>query len=469
MIADLKPYWDYQDSGSEWLGRVPSHWKVQKLRTLIRRSNERNQPDLPLLSVARERGVFVRSLIDASENHNVIPEDLTNYKVARAGSLVINKMKAWQGSMGIAPVDGIVSPAYYVYDFAIADRAYGQAMLRSRPYVAHFAQASDGVRIGQWDLTVTGMRAIPILVPPHEEQAAIVRFLDWANGRLERTIRAKRKVIALLNEQKQAIINRAVTRGLNPSVPLKSSGIPWLGDIPRHWEVRRAKQLCAAIIDCKNRTPDVVDGGAYVVVRTTNVRNARFSPVGSYLTDRRNYEIWTQRGAPKVGDVFFTREAPVGEACLVPNQSNLCMGQRMMYFRPNPAVLDSQFLLHNIYGPVVRKYIEIEANGSTVGHLRLGQVSALPLLWCPIEEQRQIVNHVHRETAPLDSAIARFESEIDLLREYRTRLVADVVTGKLDVREAAARLPDEASSDDTEVDTDPIDDPEIADEEELTS
>ena len=165
MIANLQPYPEYKESGSPWLAAVPSHWEVRNLRTLIRSRNERKRADLPLLSVAREKGVFVRSLTDADENHNVIPEDLTNYKVARAGNLVINKMKAWQGSMGIAPCDGIVSPAYFVFDFGLANRAFGQALLRSKPYIAHFGQASDGVRVGQWDLTIAGMRQIPVLLP----------------------------------------------------------------------------------------------------------------------------------------------------------------------------------------------------------------------------------------------------------------------------------------------------------------
>lgn len=113
MTEGLKPYAEYRESGSKWLGAVPVEWEVRNLRTLISKRSERDRADLPLLSVARERGVFVRSLTDAEENHNVIPEDLSNYKVARAGNLVINKMKAWQGSMGIAPCDGIVSPAYF--------------------------------------------------------------------------------------------------------------------------------------------------------------------------------------------------------------------------------------------------------------------------------------------------------------------------------------------------------------------
>jgi len=212
-----------------------------------------------------------------------------------------------------------------------------------------------------------------------------------------------------------------------------------------HWDVRRAKQLGSRIIDCKNRTADAVPSSEFTVVRTTNIRHGRFNIVGSYQTDRRSFEIWTERGAPRVGDVFFTREAPVGEACLVPEIKNLCMGQRMMYFRPDPAVLDSEFLLHSIYGPVVRTYIEHVANGSTVGHLRLGQVSALPLLWCPLEEQQAIVRHIAKESEPLTTAIARTEREIALMQEYRTRLTADLVTGKLDVREAAAKLPEGAS------------------------
>jgi type I restriction enzyme S subunit len=196
--------------------------------------------------VAREKGVFVRSLTDPSENHNVIPEDLSNYKVARGGDLVINKMKAWQGSMGIAPCDGIVSPAYYVFEFGIENAGFGQKLLRSKPYVAHFGQASDGVRVGQWDLSIPGMRLIPVLVPPPAEQSAIVRFLDHWNGRLEKASRSKRRVIALLQEQKQAIIHRAVTRGLDPNVKLKDSGILWLGEIPAHWDLRNLRQLLTA-------------------------------------------------------------------------------------------------------------------------------------------------------------------------------------------------------------------------------
>jgi type I restriction enzyme S subunit len=361
-------------------------------------------------------------------------------------------MDAFAGAVGVSDSDGKGTPVYSVCQpRSDANPKYYAHTIREMARAQWILALAKGIRERSTDFRYETFANQRVPLPPPDEQAAIVRFLDHANRKIDGFIRAKRKLIALLNEQKQAIIHRAVTRGLDPNAKLKPSGIPWLGDIPEHWELMRAKQVCSRIIDCKNRTPDLVPGGEFTVVRTTNIRHGKFNLTGSYPTSRRFYEIWTERGAPKVGDVFFTREAPVGEACLVPDLKNLCMGQRMMYFRPNPDVLDSEFMLHSIYGPIVRNYIEHAANGSTVGHLRLGQVNALPLLWCPLDEQKVIVRHIKKESEPLTTAIARTEREIALMQEYRTRLTADIVTGKLDVREAAAKLPKEETAPDIEV------------------
>jgi type I restriction enzyme S subunit len=469
MIADLKPYAEYKESGLPWLGRVPGHWEVRLARQVGRlvkgvggtkedavadgvpcvRYGELYTTYRGFIRAAKTCVSPARSAAYTPIHYGDVLFAASGEKMEEIGKSAVNLMTVpavCGGDVIVLRPSGVVHAPFLGYACDTHHAAHQKATMGRGTTIKHIYPDE--------------LRSLALPLPPPEEQAAIVRFLDWANGRLERAIRAKRKVIALLNEQKQAIIHRAVTRGLDPSVPLKPSGIPWLGDIPAHWEVRRAKQVCNAIVDCKNRTPEPVDGGGYVVVRTTNIRQGHFNPKGSYTTNRRNYEVWTQRGAPRFGDVFFTREAPVGEACLVPEHENLCMGQRMMYFRPDTAALDAEFLLHSIYGPVVRRYIEVEANGSTVGHLRLGQVSALPLLWCPIEEQKRIMAYVGRESGPLNHAISRLEREIDLLREYRTRLVADVVTGKLDVREAAARLPEEEALLDTPdtSDTDPDDD-----------
>ncbi len=443
MIEGLKPYAEYKDSGERWLGQLPASWDLRRAKFLFREVDERSRTGKEeLLSVSHKTGVTPRSQKNVTM---FMAESNVGHKICRPQDLVINTLWAWMAALGVSKHTGIVSPAYGVYrpinTEAFLPR-FADQLLRTPFYADEYQRRSTGVNSSRLRLYPEAFFRIPVVLPPPDEQAAIVRFLDHANRKIDGFIRAKRKLIGLLNEQKQAIIHRAVTRGLDPDVPLKPSGIPWLGDIPAHWEVRRAKQVCSRIIDCKNRTPDLIPGGGFTVVRTTNIRHGKFNIAGSYPTNRKFYEIWTERGAPRVGDVFFTREAPVGEACMVPDLPNICMGQRMMYFRPNPTVLDSEFFLYSIYGPVVRTYIEHFVNGSTVGHLRLGQVNALPLVWCPLEEQQAIVLHINKESAPLNTAITRTEREIALMQEYRTRLTADIVTGKLDVREAAANLPD---------------------------
>jgi type I restriction enzyme S subunit len=406
----------------------------------------------------------VRSLTDADENHNVIPEDLSNYKVALAGNLVINKMKAWQGSMGIAPCDGIVSPAYFVFEFRIANHAFGQRLLRSKPYVAHFGQASDGVRVGQWDLSVPGMRQIPVLVPPPDEQAAIVRFLDWANGRLDRAIRAKRKVIALLNEQKQAIIHRAVTRGLDPSVPLKSSGITWLGEIPQHWEVRKLRHLSRQIIDGTHFTPDYRDEGV-AFIRVTDIHKPTINQSKLRRISKDEHMQLNKRCNPEKGDLLLSKNGTIGVTKVVDWDFPCSIFVSLCLIKPIKAIVNSHFISFAFAGGLLAQQIADTTKTTSVTNLHLDKIRTLVLPLPPLHEQSEILVKSLEEIAPIDIAISRFEREVELLREYRTRLVADIVTGKLDVREAASRLPDEAPLETAADDIELTEEMETADEE----
>ena len=440
MIEDLRPFGHYQSMASRWSPRVPSHWELRKMRTLITPRNERNRSDLPLLSVAREKGVFVRSIDD--DNHNVIPHDLTNYKVARAGSLVINKMKAWQGSMGIAPCDGIVSPAYFVYDLAISNGAFGQALLRSRPYVAHFGQASDGVRIGQWDLSIARMREIPLAIPPADEQSAIVRFLGHANYRIECYIRQKRKLITLLNEQRQALIHRAVTRGLHPNVTLKDSEVWSLGDVPTHWDVRPFVRCTTERADYRGATPEKVDSGAFLVT-AKNIRKGwiDYETSQEYVRHSEYLKIM-RRGLPKLGDVLLTTEAPLGNVALV-DREDIALAQRIIRFRLNPDILLPRFAVFCLNSAYFQNQLAERATGSTAKGIKASKLPQLIVALPPTDEQREIIAVIDRNVSPINETLTRAEREIALMREYRARLVADVVTGQLDVREAARCLPTE--------------------------
>ncbi|QFP77462.1 restriction endonuclease subunit S [Deinococcus sp. AJ005] len=442
MIHALTPYPAMKDSGVPWLGQVPEHWDVTPALAVYKPREIKNKGMIEKTVLSLSYG---RIVIKPEEKlRGLVPESFETYQIVEPGNIIVRTTDLQNDKnslrIGHAKDRGIITSAYMCLE--TTDRVlneFGYQYLNAYDLLKIIYGYGSGLR---QNLDFKDIRRMPVLVPSHDEQNAIVRYLDHADRRIRRTIAAKQKLIKLLQEQKQVIIHQAVTRGLDPDVKLKPSGVEWLGDVPKGWEVKRLKSVCLDIIDCKNRTPEQVDDGEFTVVRTTNIRNGQFKREGSFQTNLNNFTIWTQRGAPQEGDVFFTREAPVGEACLVPAGGGLCMGQRMMYFRPDPTQLNSKFLLHSIYGPMVQRYMDLELNGSTVGHLRLGQITAIPLLICPVSEQEAIVKHIDHKSEELDKVISRAQSEISLLREYRTRLIADVVTGKLDVRDAAALLPE---------------------------
>lgn len=207
----LKADVQMKPSGINWLGDIPAHWKMIKLRQILHPVSEKNHPELPLLSVVREQGVIIRDVDDLEANHNFIPDDLRGYKVVRKGQFAMNKMKAWQGSYGISDYTGIVSPAYFVFDVDFGNLEYFHYAIRSKVYVNFFAQASDGIRVGQWDLSIPKMKEIPFIVPPEDEQEAIIKYIPQISAYFDNEIERLQRKIELLLEQKNKLISEIVT------------------------------------------------------------------------------------------------------------------------------------------------------------------------------------------------------------------------------------------------------------------
>ena len=467
MIAGLKPYTEYRDSGLPWLGQVPAHWEVRRIKSVLREVDRRSAAGRePLLSLRMQAG-----LVDhhASGGRPIPPSALVGYKRVLPGEIVMNRMRASAGLFAAATTDGLVSPDYAIFrSVGSANVAYLVELFRTPALRAIFRLESTGLGTGESGflrLYSDQFGRLTIPMPPTAEQTAIVRFLDWANGRLERAIRAKRKVIALLTEQKQAIVRQAITHGLDPTVALKPSGFPWIGPIPKHWEVLALKRVLKRLIDCEHKTAPLVDESPYRVIRTTAVRKGALQSRGTYCTSAAAFHAWTRRGQPEAGDVIFTREAPAGEACIVPEGVSVCLGQRTVLMKPNKQRLNSQLLVYLIYAGPPRVSITLATQGSTVGHFNMSDIGALMILLPPRSEQDDIVSAIEERTSGLDQTISRLEREIELIREYRARFVADVVTGKLNVRDAAARLPEDVTASRDVEPTDESEDPELIDEE----
>ncbi len=441
MIADSKPYPAMKDSGVECLGEVPEHWEVAKLRSILRSTTSRNRPDLPLLSVVREKGVIVRDVSDLGANHNFIPDDLSNYKVVREGQFAMNKMKAWQGSYGVSQHEGIVSPAYFVFNLNGVSGDFFNRAIRSKVYVPSFARASDGVRIGQWDLAQDRMREIGFFIPPVAEQAAIVRYLDYVDRRVQRLVRAKRKLIALLTEQKQAIIHRAVTRGLDPDVPLKDSGVEWLGQVPEHWEVRPLKFMVPQVtVGIVIQPARLYVASGIPCLRSLNISSGVVSSEQLvYISSESNAAH--RKSQIFSGDIVVVRTGQAGVAAIVTPDFDGANCIDLLIIRSSDRLI-SEYLLTYLNSWSARTEVQYRSVGAIQAHYNTGTLANLTVPTPPVEEQREILSSLAMELDPLDEGISRAEREIELLDEYRTRLVSDVVTGKLDVRDAAAALPE---------------------------
>jgi type I restriction enzyme S subunit len=455
MISELKPYAEYKDSGLPWLGRVPGHWTMSRIKAVLRETDSRSVDGSgTLLSLTRVRGLIPhKDMTDRMHS----AKTLVGYKRYTAGQLVMNRMQAWSGMFGAGDIDGLVSPDYAVFD-VLGGHAIKLVLqrLKTPDLVGQFALESKGIGSGFNRLYTDRFGPIPITLPPPDEQAVIVRFLDWANGRLEQAIRAKRKVIALLNEQKQAIIHRAVTRGLDPSVPLKPSGIPWLGDIPQHWGLSpnrahlRIRKVLVGERHSQFRLLSLTKRG--VIVRDLSEMRGKFSAdMGTSQEVRSGDLVFCLFDVPETPRTvgLSQHDGMITGAYTVIECSDLEMAKFLELFY---IAMDDRKLLSPIYSGL----------RNTIPKDRfLGAKTPIP----PANERAALLAAVQNETASLNQTISRLEREIDLLREYRTRLVADVVTGKLDVREAAARLPDEAPLDTVEDDAGLSDETEAADEE----
>jgi len=453
MIGNIKPYPTMKESGVPWLGKVPEHWGLRRTKTLLRERVQKGFPDEPLLAATQTKGVVRK---EQYENRTVLAlKDLHLLKLVRFGDFVIS-LRSFQGGIEYAREQGIISPAYTVlYPAQPELHGFLAWLFKSKPYIENLSLYVTGIRQGQ-NIDYEKLSRSELPLPPLPEQTAIVRFLDHADRRIRRYNRTKQKLIELLEEQKQVIIHRAVTRGLDPNVHLKPSGLEWLGDVPEHWEVARLKTRLLRN-DAGAWGSDFSESGTVVLRSTEQTVDGGWrieSPARRLLSqeDRDATLLLT-------GDLVVTKSsgsaAHIGKTSLVTSEiERMCCGFSNFMQRLRPAASAyPQFLWFFLNNKAGRDQLVFYSSTTTgLGNLSGTILGNLWVAFPPIDEQEHLCMGVAMGTQRLQTAIARAQDEISLLHEYRTRLIADVVTGKFDVREAAARLPDEAEEPHDEAD-----------------
>lgn len=415
-----------------WIGVIPAGWQVVKLRQILSPFSERNHSDMPLLSVVREKGVIVRNVADTEENHNYVPEDLSGYKLVKKGQFAMNKMKAWQGSYGVSKFDGIVSPAYFVFNINLSiNKDFFDWAIRSKTYVSFFRRASDGIRVGQWDLSMQRMKEIPFLVPPRDEQDQIVRFLDWKVSEISKLINIRKRQITELEELKRSKIGNIVM-GQTLDVPQKETGVSWVKSIPAHWEERSLIQVAeeqqikntgmvednllslsyGKIINKDINTTDGLLPASFEGYQIINNGN-----IVLRLTDLQNDHRSLRTGLATQRGIITS-----AYTCLKARDNIL-----PEYLQLQLHVADLCKVFYGMGGGVRQ----------SIGYKDIRRlIVAIP----PLDEQKNILNEINGIEVPINDVIAKYQNIILCLEELKTKLISDVVTGKIDVRDVV--IPD---------------------------
>jgi type I restriction enzyme S subunit len=431
-----------KDSGVPWLGEVPKAWNVLRGRQLFEiKKRIAGELGPPVLSVT-QAGLRVK---DVSSNEGQVSLDYSKYQIVQPGEFVMNSMDLLTGGIGIADAAGVTSPDYRV--FVIRDS--GQCEDRYALYVLRMLYANRGfyawgqgsAQLGRWRLPRKRFNEFPFPVPPLSEQVAIVRFLDHADRRIRRYIGAKQKLIKLLEEQKQAIIHRTVSRGLDPNVRLKPSGVDWLGDVPQHWDVLTLGRVITRAVDGPHHSPNYVDNGI-PFLSARNIKVDRWSLDDAKFISDEDYAAFSKRITPEIGDVLYTKGGTTGIARAVDLRFPFQVWVHVAVLKLKPKVIP-RYLALVLNSPRSYEQAQLFTRGATNQDLGLGRMKGIWFALPPLTEQEKLLVYLENETQDLVAAIHHVQRELQLLREYRTRLIADVVTGKLDVRAAAASLTDE--------------------------
>lgn len=385
---------------------IPANWKMAPIWTLFRRTKRTGFEDEELLSVYRDYGVIPKN--SRTDNHNVESEDLSSYQLVEKGDLVVNKMKAWQGSVALSEYRGIVSPAYFVYNVTGDCHAkYYHYLLRSALYISAYNKISKGVRVGQWDLEPQEFRKLSILIPPFDEQVRIAEALDDELAKIDVLIEQQTSLIEILKERQKTYIFNLVTKGLIEDAPMKSVDVDWLGSMPSHWTLTRTRFLCK-IRTGSGDTQDSDELGEYpfYVRSDTPLRSSKYEFDGKC--------VLTAGDGAGVGKVFHLVEGKF-------------MAHQRVYVLSDFKLVIPEFFYYYFKSTFALIALDGSAK-STVDSVRRPMLSNLPVALPPLDEQARIVEKLQEHISRTDEVIQVADAVVVKLYERRESLINSYVT-----------------------------------------
>ena len=425
-MTPAKGFAEMKDSGIEWIGEIPAHWSITRMKSILENITVKNHPDAEVLSLYRDYGVLPKNSRD--DNHNVTSEDTTQYKYVEVGNLVINKMKAWQGSLAVSGYEGIVSPAYYVCKFRSeeVDKDYIHFLLRCSAYAQEFERLSTGMRIGQWDLGISDFMRVPVLLPPLSEQSAIASYLDTQCAKIDEIIAQAKASIEDYKQWKASIIYEAVTKGLDPNVEMKESGIPCVDEIPKSWTVTRFGKIATV----KSNLVNPKDYQSYKQISPENIEKG-----SGVLLDCGTVEesgVISGNHLFYKGQILYSKIRPTLNKVIIAPFDGLCSAD--MY--PIDTDHCSRFILYLMLSAYFNEQVAlVTGNRVKMPKINQNELSQIMVAIPSGTEEQQIAKYLDSSCSQIDVLIKEKQSLLDDLESYKKSLIYEIVTGKRSVQQ----------------------------------
>jgi type I restriction enzyme S subunit len=434
----MKAYPKYIDSEIDWVGELPGHWSLKKSNYLFEiKKRIAGKLGFKILSIT-QNGIKIKD-VDTKEGQ--ISSDYSKYQLVEEGDFAMNHMDLLTGYVDISKYYGVTSPDYRVFSLvSSSDNSKYYLYILQVCYFRRifYAFGRGASKFGRWRLPATEFKSFYFPNPPLEEQTAIANFLDQKTEQIDRSIEKHRELIELLKEHRAAIINEAVTKGVNPDAPMKDSGIEWIGEIPEHWEVKKLKNL--ALVQPSNIDKKSKDDEKEVLLcNYVDVYKNEFITDDISFMKATAADSQIEKFTLSKGDVLLTKDSEDPNDIAIPalvlhDFPNVVCGYHLTMVRPLNEI-DGEFLFRVFQADSVNTHFRVSARGITRYGLSVSAFTNLPVVYPDLIEQKQIIEYIKTETTRIDKEIEATKKEIELLEEYRQSLIAEAVTGKVDVRD----------------------------------
>lgn len=430
----MNRYPAYKPSGVDWLGQIPMHWEMPRIKLAAPLQNKKSGeksvdiPYIPLEFIESRSG----RLLEVGNTAKV--ESIVN--LFETNDVLFNKLRPYLAKVVLAPFNGSCSSELLVLrpnDKLVPKFSF--YYLISDPVIKVVDSFTYGAKMPR--ANSTQIADLPLVIPPIEEQRAIVAFLDGQTAVLDSLIAEKQALIRLLQEKRAAVIGTAVTQGLDPTVPMKDSGVEWIGRIPAHWEIKSFKRVTSRVVVgiAEAATHAYADNGV-PIIRSTNVRLNRlltddiFHIDQSFADKNRSKYIFA-------GDIVTVRTGNAGVSAVIPDWLDQSQCFTLLISTPL-SKQNAKYYCYLLNSDVGQVPFKLEGWGTAQVNISVPILQNVPVIEPSIDEQNKIVNHIEEETAQLDELITETEASIATLQEYRAALIASAVTGQIDVRGYAA-------------------------------